>query len=75
MKKQRITIEIDGKEHKGVVTSEETFGGLDVEVKGLVDDAGNKHDDLSWFLHNLRLGEWRNYKIIALEPLEEVPLP
>jgi len=74
VKTQRITIKIDGVEHKGIVKSEKTPVGLDTEVKGLVDAEGNKHENLSWIIQNLRPGKWLNYEITALEDIsDEIP--
>jgi len=73
-KVQRITIEIDGVEYKGIVTTKRTEMGLVTEVLALTDTLGNEHDDLSWRLQRLATGEWLNYRITALEPLNaQVP--
>lgn len=75
--KQRITLLINGVEHKGVIESETTPIGIMCNVKGLVDGEGNKHEDCHWKVQNLRVGKWENagLEITALEPFEEVEIP
>jgi len=75
-KKQRIVIKIDDVQHTGIAKTEKSPRGLEVEVKGLVDEAGNKHENLGWLVQNMRPGKWLNYEIVSLEDVvdEEIKL-
>lgn len=70
-KKQRIVINIDEVEHTGIATTTKVPNGLDVEVKGLVDKAGAKHENLYWHVQIMRPGRWLNFEIISLEDIKE----
>lgn len=79
MKKQRVTINIDGVEHKGIVTSQPSMwpGVIDIKMSGLVTSDGTKHEDIEQTVMNLRVGNWeeKGLEITALEDLPEVEIP
>ena len=83
-KTQRVTILIDGVEYKGIVKSMPMpglmgalTGATHIKFSGLVDNEGNKHEDIEQAVQNLRVGKWEEagLEITSLELIEEVPLP